>query len=341
MKKTSFAFLLMLIPVVILLIHGLSACAGQNGNRSVYGNTAARTQIPPSSVKTTPLNQTETEKLIELLDGIAELERSGLFRSGLGGIESSFRERMGDYTGAVMATYKEMSWDYGHGNLEKQELIQGLERVASMEPQSGMEQPAQAAHAILSFIRGKWDDAGLRLRTLVDEFDEPDSFINWMILSCSIEQNPDDRKAVSAYKSIRARYVQYPEYWYRGAKVFPGVIASQYAEYCVTIAPDGPYAPECRRILAVHAGLKAEDGPFLKSKKEIENIISLAVSQGDPYILDMLIPLISLPENPFTVYAIGALRGLASIPQFLDYFTVLAAGSKGRLTDRLVYICRG
>jgi hypothetical protein len=70
-------------------------------------------------------------------------------------------------------------------------------------------------------------------------------------------------------------------------------------------------------------------------------MISRAVNTGNPSLLEPLLPLIALPENPYTVYALGALKSLAALPLFWDYFDGLAAHSKGRLADRLVYICRG
>jgi hypothetical protein len=162
-----------------------------------------------------------------------------------------------------------------------------------------------------------------------------------MLLSCALEKNPCDKKAMAVYRSIRARYTQFPEFWYRGAKLFSGYIASEYAELCLNLSPDGPYAAECRSILSVNLGLKAEDGASIKSKKEIDELVSGAISQGNPQLLESLMPLISLPENPLTVYATGALKPLASVPKFYEFFNEQAVNSGGRLAERLNYICRG
>jgi hypothetical protein len=119
------------------------------------------------------------------------------------------------------------------------------------------------------------------------------------------------------------------------------LISLEYAEICINLAPFGPFAAECRRILASSSGLKPEDGPSIKSKNEIEWLISQAVNTGNPLVLEQLMPLVSLPENPYTVYAIGALKSLSAVPLFRNYFDELAVQSKGRLADRLAYICRG
>ncbi|WP_461247109.1 hypothetical protein [Treponema sp. R6D11] len=161
-----------------------------------------------------------------------------------------------------------------------------------------------------------------------------------MILVCALEKDRDNRRATAAYKSIRARYVQQPEYWYRGARAFSGAIGAEYAENCVNLSPQGPFAGECRGILAAFAGLKKEDGASLRTKTEIEEIITRSVNTGNPQILDSLFPLIGLPDNQYTLYAVGALKTLISVPKFKDFFSGQAASSKGRLAERLSYICR-
>ena len=263
----------------------------------------------------------------------------------MGLVESGLRESAGDYAGAVAAAYKELAWAYGGGLIQKDALEEGLGNVLALRETGGDDGAAriaaQTAEGILAFTRGQWEDAARILRPLFDEGEEPDGVVRWMTLVCALEQNRLDRQAGAAYRVIRSRYAQFPEYWYRGARVFTGSVGAEYAERCIGLAPEGPFAGECRRILAVSAGLKTGDGPLLKSKFEIEAIISRSMSQGNPEMLAPLIPLISLPDNPYTIYALGALRALAAVPAFRDYFSGLASGSGGRLAERLAYICRG
>jgi hypothetical protein len=275
------------------------------------------------------------------LEELAEAERNGSYAPGMGLAESGLRENAGDYAGAVAAAYKELAWGYGWGFIERETLERALANMIALKGKGGEDEAVRAAEGIFAFNRGRWDEAEKILRSLFDEKEEPDSLARWMILVCALEQNREDRQAGAAYRSIRARYGQFPEYWYRGARVFEGAIAAEYAEQCISLGPEGPFAGECRNILASLAGLNSEDGPFLKSKPEIENIISRSVNQGNPEILSPLIPLISLPDNPYTIYALGALRSLAASPKYRDYFSALASGSGGRLAERLAYICRG
>ena len=300
--------------------------------------------VPVNTIGTEPEKKPDSDeqkKLAGLVDQIAEFERSGFYKSGLGVIESTFLERMGNYPGAVLAAFKDMLWNYGCGAIDRQEVLQGLVKITALEERPGMEIASVTARALLDFMYGNIEKAKNELAAFSDDQGNPDSFINWILLSCTLEKNPGDIKAQSAYRSIRARYVQFPDFWYRGAKAFTGAIASQYAESCINLAPGGPYAAECRSILASQSGLKAEDSNALRSKTEIENLAFMALEQENPQLLDPLLPLIDLPENPFTVYAIGVMKGLASMQIFNEYFSDLAAGSMGRMSERLLYICRG
>jgi len=272
------------------------------------------------------------------LDELAALERAGSWFKGMALTESGIREEAGDFAGAVAAAYKEMSWAYGKGIIQKDEVEQGLLNLLALKDEAAV---AAAANAVLAFAREQWADASAGLEPLFDVYEEPDGFGRWMLLVCALEKNREDRRAGAAYKAIRARYVQFPEYWYRGARAFAGVEGAEYAENCVNSSPQGPFADECRRKLAAFTGLKSDDGPALKTKAEIETIISQSLKLGNPQLLDNLLPLVALPDNPYTVYAVGALRALTSVPKFRDYLNGQAASSRGRLAERLSYICRG
>jgi len=338
--KIKFIFLLLFILI-------FSACGGKK---------VSEAQLEKRTLAE-PVGSADLPALLRSLDEIAEIERAGAWFQGLSITESTIREKTGDYAGSVAAAYKELAWAYGMGLTKKEELEQGLNNVLSIQ---GDETVTRAAKAILSFLRREWDDAAEEFEPLFNESDEPDGFGRWLILACALEKDKaaasktdssaadlsaansfsKNRRISAAYKSIRARYSQFPEYWYRGARVFSGGIAAQYAENCINLSPQGPFADECRSILAANTGLKQEDGLSIKTKKEIETIITQSVNSSNPQVLDSLLPLISLPDNPYTVYAVSVLKTLTNIPKFNEYFSGHAAVSKGRLAERLFYICR-
>ncbi|MCL2440269.1 MAG: hypothetical protein FWD14_00870 [Treponema sp.] len=323
MKNTSFLLSFILITFAACTVPSLESGGIQQSERAA---AVLLTSEAP-----------DLHSLMQKLDELAELERAGLWFQGMGFTESSLREYAGDYSGAVAAAFKELAWAYGMGMLQKNDLENGILNVLSVK---GDESVISAANAIFAFLNGKWSEASESLELLINSEDEPDSFGRWMLLVCALEEDKGGRRAAEAYKSIRARYSHFPEYWYRGARAFSGVIAAEFAENCINISADGPFADECRKIIAAYTGLKTEDSFAIKTKKEIEIIVSQAVNSGNPLFLESLLPLINLPDNPYTTFAVGALKPLNNIPRFRDYFNAQALSAKGRLAERLFYICR-
>ena len=327
--------------LVLFIVPALSACGGKisSGTQTEEvlsaGLAQAQKQAP---VLVRPQEGADLSSFYRSLDELAEIERAGSWIQGMALTESGIRENAGDYAGAVAAAYKEMAWAYGRGLIQKADIEQSLQNLLAMK---GEEDVIAAANAVLAFSGERWAQAAAGLETLFVESEEPDGFCSWMLLVCALEKDREDRRAGAAYKAIRARYVQFPEYWYRGARAFSGAVSAEYAENCINSSPQGPFADECRKILASFTGLKIEDGQSIRTKREIEAVISLSVNSGDPKLLDSLLPLIGLPDNPYTIYAVGAMRALTGVPAFRSYFTGQAASSAGRLAERLSYICRG
>jgi hypothetical protein len=329
-------FKISFLPVLIMIFF---ACGG--GSSKTGGGSSglhkpedwSLTGIRPEGIS----SEHSGRELVSRLDEIAALERAGSWFQGMGLAESGLRESYGDYAGAVAAAYKELSWALGRGLIKKEEMEQGISNLLDANNDEAVK---IAAKAVLAFARGQWAQASAELASLFDEQEEPDGFGRWMLLVCALEKDRENKRAAAAYKAIRARYVQQPEYWYRGARAFSGAVAAEYAENCINLSPQGPFADECRRLLASFAGLKSEDGASLRTKTEIEEIITRSVNTGNPQILEPLFPLIGLADNPYTIYAVGALKTLSSVPKYRDFFNGQAAASKGRLAERLSYICR-
>jgi hypothetical protein len=166
----------------------------------------------------------DIEKALISLEEFAELERSGSYIQGMGLTESMLRENAGDYAGAILSAFKELSRAYGRGAIQKSDLEHGLENVLSNE--NSRQEMVQTARGIRAFVHDRWDEAELNLRPLFDGKEAPDDFSNWMILTCVLEKqragnavaDAAARQTAAAYRAIRARYMQFPEYWYRGAR---------------------------------------------------------------------------------------------------------------------------
>ncbi|MDR2110704.1 MAG: hypothetical protein LBP32_05295 [Spirochaetaceae bacterium] len=287
---------------------------------------------------------------LSTLEELAEAERSRGFIPGMALAESILRERNGDYGGAVIAVYKELSWSYGYGGTMTRESLKAaldalLDQYTREEPVQVPEQTQElvilAARGVLAFLDGRWTEAGEILESLCTGEEEPDAFSQWMRMVCALEGGTGSPRIRSAYGAIQARYETYPEYWYRAARYGSVGLTGEYAERCINLAPRGPFAEECRVILAGLAGLSAENSAGIKSRAEIEELITQSASSADPKFLADLFPLLALPDNPYTLYAVGALRVLAADSRFKDYFIQEASRRTGRLAERLQYISRG
>ncbi|MDR2047819.1 MAG: hypothetical protein LBP69_00040 [Treponema sp.] len=334
-----------------------AACSGPENMPEKRPSAAAETfaETPPggdpgaspTEAPAAALAGIAPDEVSRALEEIAELERSGGFVPGLGLAESNLRETSGDYAGAVLAVFKELSWAYsrGEGGVTGEAVTAGLKNVVELGAGPGA---AEAARAVLAFFEGRWNEAQALIGQLFAEETETDAFSRWMLLVCAMEQGNLSREIRGEYSAIRARYSGFPEYWYRGARAFRTLkpettvsAAGAYAERCVNLAGNGPYAAECRAILAETAGLGGKDGGAIKTRAEIEALVGAALRNSRPDVLAGLLPLVELPDNPYTIYASGALRALAADEKFRAWFLSEAAKAKGRLAERLLYISRG
>ncbi|MDR1108596.1 MAG: hypothetical protein LBL19_06130 [Spirochaetaceae bacterium] len=154
------------------------------------------------------------------LEELAERERSGGMEPGMGLTESMLREGLGDYGGAVVAAYKELSWAYGSGGgISRAGIAEGLGAVLSLYESGGengeppelplgeadREQALAAVRGLLAFHHGLWTEARLSLERLFDAALEPDAFAQWLCLVCRLEEGEPSRQTLAAYGAIRAR----------------------------------------------------------------------------------------------------------------------------------------
>jgi hypothetical protein len=334
---------------ILIFIFALSCQAekGAEGTQRLVANPtnqvlASQTQESPAFVlQAQPQTYTESANFIQSMERITEIERSGSYFQGLALFESGLREEAGDYCGAVIAAYKELCWIYGYGGTPKDEVLEGIKHIFSTdsEESSATVLVNNTALAVMAFVNESWSQAAQLLSGAVPQYDEQDSFYQWMLLVCSLESGSNDHVTRSAYGAIRGRYAKFPEYWYRGARTFTSELAPIYAEHCINLNTDGPFTQECRNIIASLNGLEG-CGEGVRTQAEIEYYIERSVSEANPEVLDYLFPLLDLPDNKYTHYALGALQSLASVSVFRNYFLNQAAQHAGRLAERLAYISR-
>jgi hypothetical protein len=259
-----------------------------------------------------------------------------------------------------------------------------MDNLGQMIDPASAEAARQASQVCLSFFEGRYEEAEALFAGIgAGRGDaEPDEFSAWMGLVCALENmakavSPDIRSGVqvdiesetppdaegtnesalrhlrASYASIRSRYETLPAYWYFGARNMKGESIPAYAERAINLSPDGPYAAESRTMIAAFTGLPEADGASILTMYEIETVVAGAVNAGNPELLAALFPLVALPDNPYTLYAAGALRGIASDSRFKNYFDAQLRSIKSgnsekkqdktqaRLAERLTYVVRG
>jgi hypothetical protein len=294
------------------------------------------------------------------LAAISETERSHRWAAGLSLREAGIREGLGDYAGAVLAAFKELFWDYSRnggqydretGLIPMRNALRAIRDLYTGQGQNKLNDAEKGAalgalDCIESFMNGNWTEARDGLQKLAADETEPDSFAHWMELVCLMEEGGGNDAVLSTYSAIRARYESFPPYWYFGARNMPAWINGEYAERCINSAASGPYAPDARKILASFSGLQNKDGTALLSKFEIEALVVKAINENNPQILSSLFPLLALNDNPYTLYASGALRSLAIKENFKDWFAAqekiaVKTSAADRLADRLRHIAKG
>lgn len=338
-------------PFFIALFFVLCFFPACSAPKAETGKTAGEVLSLPSEISVkdsgkADFSRTELNRPLEpALEEIAEFERTEGFAPGLGIAESQIREKAGDYPGAVLAVFKELCWAYGAGKegVTRETVLQGLAGIHGL--QLGKEAEA-ATGAAAAFFEGRWKEAGTLVEEIFKNETEADHFSKWIVLVCSMETGEASPEFRSAYSVIRARYAAFAEFWYRGARCWDRlennpVKTAFWAERAVNLAPAGPFAAECRELLAKASGLNAGDAPAVKTRAEVDALGSAAVQSGKPELLAEILPLMALPDNPYTMYASGVLRALASLDQFRLWFSSQGKTAKGRLAERLLYISRG
>jgi hypothetical protein len=333
------------ISILLCFVFFLLACTGEKPGALDSTVAAGNPIVVPTDTGGYDADSPDYESL----DRLAEAERSGGFRPGMGLAESSLREDAADYAGAVIAAYKELSYAYAYSDITTPERVTldqiktGLNAVTSLySGQPEGETAVRAAMAALAFIDADWKTALSIMESLFPEEDEPDSFSQWMIMAARLESGDSSRSLRSRYGAVRARYGFFPEYWYRQARTSQdnGIILES-AERCINIAPRGPYAGPSRSLMAGVFGLQTDNAEALRTRTEIEYVVTSTVSSRNPEWLADLLPLLALQDNPSTLYALGALRALTAEPVFREYFERKQKESSGRLSERLLYISKG
>lgn len=290
-------------------------------------------------VLTSEADKDEASAVSEALKIIADRERDGVYIPGLALQEAALHESDGDAGAALLAAFRELLWAYillpvdDEHALDKEQLLERIAGAAALYPDN--EQLCTVHNALASYIKEDWQHAADLLASCIHEDDEPDAFVHFLHLSCLLEAGHDDESLRRSFALLRGRYESFPLYWFYAARF--GSRRLEAAEHCIALSPKGPYAQGARSILAELSGLEASDAEHLRIRAEIENAIEKSLSAKDPSLLHVLFPLLALPDNPFTLYALSSFRVLSEAHEYSLFFMDQSKQSSGRLAERLRY----
>lgn len=263
------------------------------------------------------------------------------YESGTGTVESGLREALGDFAGAVFAAYMELSYSYSMGLIDEKSLAAGLSGVKATFAARKEKDEVYAALACIDLWE-KRDYKGCVLKlTGVKAASDPSSFGAWMTEACRLALSPADLNVMKEYAAQEKRYSNFPDYWRRAALALAGADeggSRTAAERCIALSPSGPYALPARKILVASFGFPKEDPAKLLVKSEVDTVVYKALASREPSLLSKLLPLLDLPDNPFTMYALGAMKGLADDAAFASGISELGKGAGKRVAERIAYI---
>ena len=272
---------------------------------------------------------------------LAELERRGRYESGLGMLESGIRKKAGDNAGAVFAAYKDLVYGYGRGQIDASTL---KERLGELEAANSDEKDAAALaaiEAIRAFVAEDWLATLTALVKAPASDDQEDAFARWIELASTLRLEGSTPATLEGYALLQARYSLLPDYWFGFALAQDDTeLLRDSAQRCIALAPDGPLAGDARAMVALSYGLEPSDGASILTPAEIESIITRTIDDRDPAVLEELLPVLGLADNPATLYALGALRSLCAVAEVRTWLSARSGTTGGRTAERLRYIAR-
>jgi hypothetical protein len=357
-------FLKLLVTLLTMLPLSCSAEQPVPAQTELSMAAAVKAELPEKPVSPEPVSSNSEVEITAALFNLAQTERDKGFSSGLGFYESSLRESSGDYAGAVFAAFKELLWAYSFGFLKddggavqggalatlEKSLAAIKENRSGITSAAGAEEIAEAVDASLDFLHGNYAKAAAIVKKYYSAYYELDSFPAWLLLVCRMaeENSAPDAMLKNNYAALRSRYKTFPAYWYYAAK-FAGSDKGEAASNAETFinvtntAPSvrSPLENECRELIASYAGVAKKDASRLLTRTEIESCITLAVQENNAEKISPLLGLLPLPDNPYTLFAEGALQALARLEPFKSYLENSLATRDARMRERLHYIIRG
>lgn len=272
------------------------------------------------------------------IKAIDSYEAAFPYEPGTGLVESAMKEKKGDMEGAVLAAFMDLEYARELGAVAKADLDK---KIADLGAKLGDKSfnPSGKGFKAVGAIKAFLKDDLAACAAGIAESGATGAFAAWLRALAPIAAG---KEADQAYADLGKRLASFPAYWVylatgsaNAGKAQADIKAA--AEKGIDLAPKGPYAPALRSMLAKLTGLGAEYAARIKTNAEIKDIGYRAASSRSPEVLESLWDILSLPDNEYTLFALGMVKGLSQDPRFLDALKAKLAAADGRLKERLTY----
>jgi hypothetical protein len=265
------------------------------------------------------------------LESLAQRERLYPYELGLGAVESSLLEKEKRLGEAVFAAFTDLAYAWSLGLCGEGDLEAGLRQAeAACAGKEGETEARLAVRALRAYRSGARAEC---LQALGSLGQKDDSFAAYARAVSSQD--------LGALRLMENRYSGFPEYWLNRARLDPdATMARAAAERVISLAPHGPLQAAARSLVLDTLGLKGYRPELLLCPFEVDSCVRQSLGAGDPGLIDPCLATLELPDNPYSLYALGALKALSSDYAYQRRFTLRSAEEKKspRLKERLAFL---
>jgi hypothetical protein len=279
----------------------------------------------------------------DLVAVLATYEESFPYEPGIGLMQSSAYERMGDFDAAVLAAFKEAEYASAYGASRASDIQTNLLTIGRKLDDKKFNPSGKgksALEAVKAFARRDW----ARAERLFKERSGTGAFEKYLLLSARIEAGHATSADMDAYAVLLPSTRSLPPYFYRlflGFRIKGETETDRLAdllESAINLAPRTEAAQSYRQDLAVALGLAANDGARLLTKTELSSAASMAAATGESSMLESVVDTLQFKDNRTTLAAVGILRAFSHDGDHRAFLVDRLKTSSGRTRERLEYI---
>lgn len=270
---------------------------------------------------------------------LGEYQKIYPYEQGIGLLESSCYEGIGDMGPAILSAFKEFEFRRPSGAISNKKLFDNLDAALKKSGAAGSESNEvleRLALSIKAFVKGDWNSAtAIPLR----------GFGEYIALAAKLESGSASAAELGRYILLEPALKSFQTYYYhlwRGMKAdarsYSTKAARPLLEKCVALAPASAMAKESRRELGRLIGIGESAGTKLLVPTEIDAIFAEVLAGAPLSRLEPVMALLDTPDNDYQLACMYTLGKFSSDPAMKAYVTARAKTAAGKMRERLTYI---